>query len=86
MFAFLFFSFGVRIIGPNRANVFNNIPPGVTAILSIFVLNEMMPAIKWVGLGIVIIGMFISQINITKVNRRIDIRKYKKYKKSLSNK
>ena len=46
----------------------------------------MMPAIKWVGLGIVIIGMFISQINITKVNRRIDIRKYKKYKKSLSNK
>ena len=84
--AFLFFSFGVRIIGPNRANVFNNIPPGVTAILSIFVLNEMMPAIKWVGLGIVIIGMFISQINITKVNRRIDIRKYKKYKKSLSNK
>ena len=84
--AFLFFSFGVRIIGPNRANVFNNIPPGVTAILSIFVLNEMMPAIKWVGLGIVIIGMFISQINITKVNRRIEIRKYKKYKKSLSNK
>lgn len=32
--AFLFFSYGVRAIGPTRANVFNNIQPGVTAILA----------------------------------------------------
>ena len=32
--AFLFFSYGVRTIGPTRANVFNNIQPGVTAILA----------------------------------------------------
>lgn len=81
--AFLFFSFGVRIIGPNRANVFNNIPPGVTAILSIFVLNEMMPLIKWIGLVIVIIGMFISQMDLTKVSRRVNVKGLKKYKKSL---
>ena len=81
--AFLFFSFGVRIIGPNRANVFNNIPPGVTAILSIFVLNEMMPLIKWIGLVIVIIGMFVSQMDMTKVSRRVNVNGLKKYKKSL---
>ena len=81
--AFLFFSFGVRIIGPNRANVFNNIPPGVTAILSIFVLNEMMPLIKWIGLVIVIIGMFVSQMDMTKVSRRVNVKGLKKYKKSL---
>lgn len=73
--AFLFFSFGVRIIGPNRANVFNNIPPGVTAILSIFILNEMMPLLKWIGLVIVIIGMFISQINVSKVKDKINLSK-----------
>lgn len=61
--AFLFFSFGVRTIGPTRANVFNNIQPGVTAILAWLLLGDALAWIKWLGIAIVVIGMFISQIN-----------------------
>jgi len=64
--AFLFYSYGVRIIGPNRAAVFNNIQPGVTALfvwLLAMIDNGPNPMtwLKVVGIGIVIIGMFISQ-------------------------
>ncbi len=60
--AFMFFSHGVRVLGPTKANVFNNIQPGVTAILSMVILNEAMPAVKIMGIGIVILGMFVSQM------------------------
>ncbi len=60
--AFLCFSHGVRVLGPSKANVFNNIQPGVTAVLSVFILNETMPMVKIAGIVIVILGMFISQM------------------------
>ncbi len=80
--AFLFFSYGVRAIGPTRANVFNNIQPGVTAILAwiigavtlyqadmyeSFFLCVKNAAPEWImllGIVVVVIGMFISQMNV----------------------
>lgn len=64
--AFLFYSYGVRVVGPNRAAVFNNIQPGVTALfvwLLAMINNDPNPMtwVKVVGIGVVIIGMFISQ-------------------------
>jgi len=64
--SFLFYSYGVRIIGPNRAAVFNNIQPAITAIfvwlLSIFACEpNPMTWVKWLGIAVVVIGMFISQ-------------------------
>lgn len=64
--AFLFYSYGVRVVGPNRAAVFNNIQPGVTALfvwLLATINNDINPMtwVKVVGIGVVIIGMFISQ-------------------------
>ncbi len=60
--AFLCFSHGVRVLGPSKANVFNNIQPGVTAILSMIILHEAMPVVKVVGIVVVILGMFVSQM------------------------
>jgi len=64
--AFLFYSYGVRIIGPNRAAVFNNIQPGITALFvwMIAMIDDgpnPMTGIKIVGIGVVMVGMFISQ-------------------------
>lgn len=64
--AFLFYSYGVRIIGPNKAAVFNNIQPAITALfvwlLSLFAFeSNPMTLVKWIGIFVVIIGMFISQ-------------------------
>ena len=77
--AFLFFSFGVRTLGPTRANVFNNIQPGVTAIFAwVIALCTGVPSdmtwLKWVGLVVVIVGMFVSQVDI---KERISIYKRK---------
>lgn len=65
--AFLFFSFGVRAIGATRANVFNNIQPGVTAILAWLLLGDALAWIKWLGIVVVVIGMFVSQMDIDKI-------------------
>ena len=64
--AFLFYSYGMRIIGPNRAAVFNNIQPAVTALFvwMLAMINDEpnpMTWVKTVGIMIVIVGMFISQ-------------------------
>lgn len=72
--AFLFFSYGVRTIGPTRANVFNNIQPGITAILAwLLAIFSNQPSemtwIKWIGILVVIVGMFVSQANVNEKNR-----------------
>lgn len=59
--AFLFYSYGVRIVGPNRAAVFNNIQPAVTALFAWLFLSQDMTWVKWVGIAVVILGMFVSQ-------------------------
>ena len=59
--AFLFYSYGVRVIGPNKASVFNNIQPAVTALFAWWFMSQPMNWIKIVGIGILIIGMFIAQ-------------------------
>lgn len=69
--AFLFFSFGVRVLGATRANVFNNIQPGVTALLSWFILDEVLSGAQIWGIVIVVVGMFVSQTSLTAVKSRI---------------
>lgn len=69
--AFLFFSFGIRVLGATRGNAFCNIQPGVTAIfawlLAIFTGQPSeMTWVKWVGIIVVIVGMFLSQVDIKK--------------------
>ena len=59
--AFILFCYTVRQIGVTRANLFNNIRPVFTALLMLLIFNEQLPVWKWIGIIIIIIGLFISQ-------------------------
>jgi drug/metabolite transporter (DMT)-like permease len=59
--AFILFAGAVRQIGVARTNVFVNLIPVFTAILSWLILDEVITINKWVGITIVILGLFISQ-------------------------
>jgi drug/metabolite transporter (DMT)-like permease len=64
--AFILFCFTVRYIGVTRANIFNNVRPVFTAILMLLIFSEQLPISKWIGIIVIIIGLFISQKDIKK--------------------
>jgi drug/metabolite transporter (DMT)-like permease len=59
--AFIVFCYTVRYIGVTRANIFNNIRPVFTALLMLIIFHEQLPIWKWIGIIVIIIGLFISQ-------------------------
>lgn len=59
--AFILFCYSVRNIGVTRANSFNNIRPVFTAMIMLFFFEEQMPWQKWLGILIIIVGLFICQ-------------------------
>lgn len=59
--AFILFCYTLRQLGLTRTNVFNNVRPIFTAILMMLLFSEHLPWMKWVGIGIIIIGLFICQ-------------------------
>lgn len=61
IFAFVLFTYGIRKIGISRANVFVNAIPGFTAIFAWFILGESLHAYKLLGLGLLFLGLWISQ-------------------------
>jgi drug/metabolite transporter (DMT)-like permease len=64
--AFILFCFTVRYIGVTRANIFNNVRPVFTAILMYIIFSEQLPISKWIGIIVIVIGIFISQKQIKK--------------------
>ena len=60
--AFLLFTMGIGKIGVTRANMFTNIIPVCTSILSFFMLGERFTWYKVAGIVMVIMGLFLSQI------------------------
>lgn len=67
--AFVLFTVAVKNLGVNRANVWSNLIPVITATASYFVLNEQFNAQKIAGIAIVIAGVLITQINKIKTRR-----------------
>ena len=68
--AFVLFAGAVREVGVTRTNVFVNLIPVFTAILSWLILDEIITVSKWFGILIVVLGLFISQwgkLNLKKV-------------------
>ena len=59
--AFILFCYALRIVGVSQANAFNNIRPGFTAIWMLLFFGEQLPVAKWVGLVLIILGLFICQ-------------------------
>lgn len=67
--SFIFFCNAVRHMGVARANAFSNLIPALTP-LCVWVLTGQMPAwSKYIGIMIVIAGLFLSQLTGTKQNR-----------------
>jgi len=60
---FILITIGIRELGAARANVFGNLIPVVTAILSFFLLKEAMPVLKILGILVAIAGLLMSQIS-----------------------
>lgn len=71
--AFVLFAGAVRQVGVTRTNVFVNLIPVFTAILSWFILDEILTISKWFGILIVVIGLFVSQLGKIKFNKEIEI-------------
>lgn len=59
--AFILFCYALRQIGVTKANAFNNIRPVFTAIWMFLFFGEHLPALKWVGIGLIVFGLFICQ-------------------------
>ncbi len=58
---YILFCYCVRRIGVTRTNVFNNIRPVFTAMYMLIFFGEQLPLVKWVGIVIVVVGLFVSQ-------------------------
>lgn len=67
MLGYILFCKSVRVIGITKSNAFCNVMPGVTALAVWLVFGEQLPLIKWVGIAIVITGLFVSQMRTRKV-------------------
>jgi drug/metabolite transporter (DMT)-like permease len=71
--AFILFAYSVSHMGITKANVFSNSIPVFTALFSFILLGEKLTAQNILGMTIVIVGLFMSQMNGMK----------KKYNKAL---
>ena len=68
---FILITIGIRELGAARANIFGNLIPVVAAIVSFFVLKEAMPLLKILGIIVVILGLFLSQISSLRVKSSV---------------
>ncbi len=59
--AFVLFCFTVRKIGVTEANAFNNARPIFTALIMLAFFGEQLPWGKWLGIALVVIGLFVCQ-------------------------
>lgn len=59
--AFILFCFALRRVGVTQANAFNNIRPAFTALWMLLFFHEMLPWGKWMGMALIILGLFICQ-------------------------
>lgn len=60
-FAFILFTYSVRTIGINRSNMFINLIPVFVAIIAWFILGDQLTVQNFIGITVVIGGLFIAQ-------------------------
>jgi drug/metabolite transporter (DMT)-like permease len=60
--AFIFYSNAVKVLGVTKAGVFCYIIPVLTALFAFFMVDERLTVIQWIGMSIVVSGLFISQL------------------------
>jgi drug/metabolite transporter (DMT)-like permease len=70
--AFVLFAWAVRQVGVARTNVFVNLIPVFTAILSWLILNELTTLVKWFGIAVVVFGLFVSQWGKIRFSKKVE--------------
>lgn len=58
--AFIWYYEGVRILGPSKTAIFNNLVPVFSLLLSVIILREKVDWYTWAGAGLVVAGIIIS--------------------------
>jgi drug/metabolite transporter (DMT)-like permease len=74
---FILFTTAIRELGATKANVYANLVPVVTAIVSFYLLKESMPMMKIAGIVIVLAGLLLTQL--TAKNLENGTRKWKNW-------
>jgi drug/metabolite transporter (DMT)-like permease len=64
--AFIFFTYSVRHMGITKSNMFVNVIPVCTAIFAWIILNDQLTLQKFIGIVVVISGLFIAQLKFRK--------------------
>lgn len=67
--AFVLFSTVVRKIGLTKSQVFTNLIPVFTALFSWIIFKDKLSLLQWSGIGIVVLGVFVSQGKIKFLNK-----------------
>ncbi|OYT17210.1 MAG: hypothetical protein B7C24_03710 [Bacteroidetes bacterium 4572_77] len=67
IFAFLLYTYSIRILGITRTGIFANIIPVFTALFSFFVLGERLLKLNYLGIFIVVVGLLLAQKKSAKV-------------------
>jgi len=62
--AFILYTYSIKNIGINNANMFINLIPVLTAIFAWFILDDPLTLRKFVGIFVVISGLFIAQVDL----------------------
>lgn len=70
-FAFILYTYSLKNLGINNANIFINIIPVLTAVFAWYILGEPLTIRKMVGIAVVITGLFIAQIRMKKFIARL---------------
>lgn len=60
-FAFMLYTYSIKHLGITRASSFTNAIPVLTAIFAYFMLGEQLTLVMAVGIGVVVLGLFMSQ-------------------------
>ncbi len=67
--AFILFAYGIKKIGVSKAGFFTNLIPIFTSIIAFFVLDEQLSFMKYLGIFIVVSGLFLSQLPSLKTKK-----------------
>jgi drug/metabolite transporter (DMT)-like permease len=60
--AFVLYNYSIKKLGASKANIFTNIIPVLTAVMSFYILNEEMTFRKVTGIAVVLAGLLLSQL------------------------
>jgi drug/metabolite transporter (DMT)-like permease len=63
--AFVFFTYSIKRLGMTRSTVFSNLIPVFTTLFSYFILRDEITGLKIAGIGVVIGGLLLTQLERT---------------------